>query len=389
MRRKPPAPHPLSDVCLNCHAPIETRFCGECGQENEPAAPSFSALIADLWQEFLQLDGKVLKTLIYLISRPGYLSLEYVSGRRIRYVSPFRLYFWATALFVLLFYKLNVIDTEELQRATTKVEQAVKLEKKVSDKEKAARDVTPADSKSKSTKTSTTSPPSPKAANISIGATRTTENNISINSPADLNSDAIGQIYGLIAPKMANKPINVLGVPIELSSLPTTALDYHSAQDKLPPEKRDSLRERFVKEKVIRARNNPFDFIKSLAGGALPNVLIFCVPIWALMLKVFFRKRLYIEHIIFALHIHIFAIFLFGLQMIAIGGFGWNHPAVRLFPFVALLPYNFLAGKRFYGQHPAWILAKGAGLSLGYGCILGLALVLGIFVTLIGSFFNL
>jgi hypothetical protein len=378
VRRKPPAPQPLSDVCLNCHAPIETRFCGECGQENEPAAPSFAALIADLWQEFLQLDGKVLKTLCYLIARPGYLSLEYVSGRRIRYVSPFRLYFWATALFVLLFYKLNVIDTEELQRKTAKVEQAVVAAKKQEESELKSDRKT----RVKSPKSSPISTPLPKT-------TSKNENNITINSPADLNSDAIGQIYGIVAPKMANKPINVLGVPIELSSLPTTALDYHSSQDRLPPEKRDSLRERFVKEKVIRARNNPFDFIKSLAGGALPNVLIFCVPIWALMLKVFFRKRLYIEHIIFALHIHIFAIFLFGLQMIAIGGFGWNHPAVRLFPFVALLPYNFLAGKRFYGQHPAWILAKGAGLSLGYGCILGLALVLGILVTLIGSLLNL
>ena len=380
MRRLSPAPLPLSDVCLNCGASIASRFCGECGQENEPAAPSFSALIADLWQEFLQLDGKVLRTLWFLLSRPGFLSAEYVSGRRIRYVSPFRLYFWATALFVLLFYKLNVIDTEELQRVTQKAERIAQAELAS----------TRADSKpvEKNSRPKPTTRPLPE---ISIGESskKSGPNHISLSSAKDLKSDAMGQVYSELLPVLSTKGAEIFGVRINPTALPKTVFEYHDAQDALPKNERDDLKRRFVTERVIRAKNNPFELVRSLVGGALPNILILCVPIWAVMLKLFFRRRLYIEHVVFALHTHIFAIFLFGLRLSFEHLTGMENAGTRIGPLVVLIGYNFLAGLRFYRERPVVTLVKGAGLSCGYGCILIFAATLGLLITLIATFLNL
>ena len=246
MRPKLRAPVPLPEICLNCGETIATRFCGACGQENEPAAPTFAALIGDLWQEFLQLDGKVLKTLWLLLRKPGFLSAEYVSGRRIRYVSPFRLYFWATALFVLLFYKLNVVDQERLEKVFDK---ASKVQSSLFD-----------------------SPPESKQTKVIV---KTKKNNISINSPSDLTNDKMVPIYNVL---MKEKSGTVMGVPINFSTLPKSVLAYEEAQNKLLPVKRDSYFTRVVTERAIKAKNSPYDLIRSIIGGALPNILIFCVP---------------------------------------------------------------------------------------------------------------
>ena len=133
----------------------------------------------------------------------------------------------------------------------------------------------------------------------------------------------------------------------------------------------------------------PYDLIRSIAGGALPNILIFCVPVWAIILKIFFPKRLYIEHIVFALHVHIFAVFVLGVRMVISDGLGFKNPLTVLIPWVYLPIYNFFAGQRFYREHPVATLVKGAGISCGYGCILGFAAVLGVVVTLIGALMNL
>ena len=72
-----------------------------------------------------------------------------------------------------------------------------------------------------------------------------------------------------------------------------------------------------------------------------------------------------------------------------VDGLGWNNAVVRNVPLLPLLVYNFFAGKRFYREHPALVLAKGAGLSCGYGCILIFAATLGLLITLVATFLNL
>ena len=92
---KPPVErdvHPEVENCSNCGSELEGPYCSACGQENRPAAAplcqSFSTVIDDLFS----LDGRVLLTLRFLISRPGHLTSEYLAGRMVRYTHPLRLF---------------------------------------------------------------------------------------------------------------------------------------------------------------------------------------------------------------------------------------------------------------------------------------------------------
>ncbi len=354
--RSRPAPPPLSDTCLNCGTAVETKFCGACGQENEPPTPGFGSVLGDLWQEFLQVDGKVLKTLWYLLSRPGFLSAEYVAGKRISYVSPFKLYFWTTALFVIFFLRLNLIDSEKLQRTSDQIAQQVAQDAKKNNKETQKN----------------------KKVNIKID-----ENPIKIDNRTIKKQEALVAATEEILPTLMSRKMIFLGEPIELSTVPKTVLDYRESKIY----QNDSLKRRFVIERFIRIKNNPWEGLKSLVSGALPNVLIFCVPIWALVIKLFFPRRLYIEHLIFALHTHIVGIVLLALSLgikVTLGPPAW----ASVFPIVGMLVYNFVAARRFYQGHPAWLILKGGLLSCAYGCILQVAITIGLLVTLLWTILN-
>ena len=76
-------------------------FCGACGQRSVPANPTVSELAGDAWQELSGYDGRIAATFRGLL-HPGRLTLEYLQGRRARYLPPIRLYLIASVTYFLL-----------------------------------------------------------------------------------------------------------------------------------------------------------------------------------------------------------------------------------------------------------------------------------------------
>jgi hypothetical protein len=63
-----------------------------CGQEDRPAEPTLKQVVGDAWEAVTNLEGRVLQSLGLLFFFPGFLTGEYLEGRRARWVSPVRLY---------------------------------------------------------------------------------------------------------------------------------------------------------------------------------------------------------------------------------------------------------------------------------------------------------
>ena len=84
--------------CLNCGAALHGSFCSACGQRSVPPDPSVAEVAGDAWQELSGYDGRVAATFRGLL-RPGYLTREYVAGRRARYLSPVRLYLIVSVIY--------------------------------------------------------------------------------------------------------------------------------------------------------------------------------------------------------------------------------------------------------------------------------------------------
>ena len=89
-------------ACLNCGAPLAGAFCADCGQRDIPPYPSVRELIVDAAAEFSGWDGRLAPSLRDLILRPGMLTREFLEGRRVRYISPLRLYLMASLVYFLL-----------------------------------------------------------------------------------------------------------------------------------------------------------------------------------------------------------------------------------------------------------------------------------------------
>lgn len=89
--------------CANCGAAVAGHYCAACGQETRLHMPSAAEFAHEFIGHYVALEGKLWKTLVLLLCRPGRLTAEYLAGRRARYVQPLRLYLTFSVLFFALF----------------------------------------------------------------------------------------------------------------------------------------------------------------------------------------------------------------------------------------------------------------------------------------------
>ena len=90
--------------CPNCQTilPGESKFCPDCGQKRiHPKDHSVWHLIVESVGDFFHFDSKFFATLRPLLFRPGYLTNEYLSGKRARYFQPFKLFLFISFLYFL------------------------------------------------------------------------------------------------------------------------------------------------------------------------------------------------------------------------------------------------------------------------------------------------
>jgi len=85
-------PSPTTRVCLNCGTGLYGSYCHCCGQKDQNRRIPLTSLFHDVVHDMLHWDKKVLGTLWLVFARPGLVAQEYLEGRRIRHVPPFRLY---------------------------------------------------------------------------------------------------------------------------------------------------------------------------------------------------------------------------------------------------------------------------------------------------------
>jgi len=89
-------------TCLNCGSALSGSFCSECGQRAAPPHPSLRELGGEAFAELSGWDGKVAETVRALLRKPGKLTIEFLEGRRARYLSPLRLYLMCSVIYFLI-----------------------------------------------------------------------------------------------------------------------------------------------------------------------------------------------------------------------------------------------------------------------------------------------
>jgi hypothetical protein len=91
--------HSAASHCPNCSASVSGHFCHQCGQETVLHPPSAREFMHEFIGHYVAIEGKLWKSLGLLLFRPGRLTLEYINGRRVRYVQPLRMYLTFSLIF--------------------------------------------------------------------------------------------------------------------------------------------------------------------------------------------------------------------------------------------------------------------------------------------------
>lgn len=88
-------------LCANCGATANGHYCANCGQKNEHPIHSLWHFINEATEDLTHADSRLWETLGALLFKPGYLTTEFLAGRRVKYLPPIRLYLVMSVLFFL------------------------------------------------------------------------------------------------------------------------------------------------------------------------------------------------------------------------------------------------------------------------------------------------
>jgi hypothetical protein len=99
-------------VCATCEQPLLGPYCSNCGEKK---LDQHDRRIIHLFEEVIHslthADSKFLRSFKYLFTRPGFLTSEYLAGRRKGYSSPLSLFFIANLL-ILFFARYDTFNSQ-------------------------------------------------------------------------------------------------------------------------------------------------------------------------------------------------------------------------------------------------------------------------------------
>jgi hypothetical protein len=84
--------------CLNCGTALQGPHCHACGQPVKGMVRHLKSILQDFLDTIFEYDSRIWRTLVPLYLRPGHITNDFLAGKRIRYVLPFRLMFVLTVV---------------------------------------------------------------------------------------------------------------------------------------------------------------------------------------------------------------------------------------------------------------------------------------------------
>lgn len=317
----------MSDInhCKNCGSELKNfyKHCPECGQKVHDNL-TLSVLFNNTISNYFSVDARFFRSFIPLMFRPGYLAKKFVEGKRLTYLHPAQFYLFISVVFFFIF-SFSVRNSER------KLDAALQADFKLPEVKDSLDD----------------------------GKILDTTDINNILEPLKDNNIDIG---------MSDDEMKALDSV--LKSSPSKASDFSSFIHKrknidslIVAKAPDDLiyKEMGMKEDANKWERRFFmqglKFYKKRGGGVLgvlydtvPVAMFILLPIFALILKLFFfRRGRYSHHLVFGFYFFSFLFTVFSLILLVnkiIEIPDWIDTLLVFSTFI----YLFLAIKKFYGQ---------------------------------------
>ena len=434
--------------CENCGTPLTGEFCSACGQHAIDYRRSLWRVLIDAADSFLNWDTKFLASIGVLLSKPWKLTNDFNAGRRARYVHPLRLYLLASIAFFLMFKFVkiddNVVELGPQDRAEMaallgkfvgpdsvltadqqakvdslrarisqgegavtgeerdELEELVKSALATKMKERFAKGERAKLKQALRRLPEIPKPPSTKdAAEMrakidSEVAEKLAAAGLPTPSPPPEAERAKAQAEAAadIAKERATAGAEQAPIPpIDVPAPPAEARKHrgpgiHFGSDDKPKTPFESWMEGRIKSKVGEDGTRGKLFLQTLLNN-VPTMMLCCVPLFALVLKLLYirKRRYYVEHLVYALHIHTFIYV--GVTVVVLCAVliaQWSDVARALFSTACgfvMFGLVFLSIRRVYGEGWFFSTLKFILGGIAYFVVLIIAVGTTAFITLL------
>jgi len=276
--------------CLNCGFQVEEHYCSRCGQPNLELKENFWQFISHSIAHYFHFDNKFFQTLVPLLTKPGKVTLDYLAGKRARYINPISMYIFVSIVYFLV---VSPPKSKEKAKKETKTDIA-----KVQQKQKAIID--------------SIGEPLAKAGigkEFSETAQQAIKQSFDMETFRELTfkqQDTV--LKNLKATYQTKKPDSLLKIIKKLNKIhiiknDSTYAAYLARQETLAADEKDNFIERYIEKRRIGFGENG-DFIKEQLEHNRPKQYFLFMPLMALFIMLNFRKNhiKYLDHLIFTIH---------------------------------------------------------------------------------------
>ncbi|AUC79055.1 hypothetical protein CW736_06455 [Nonlabens sp. MB-3u-79] len=114
------------EECLNCSTPldVEDKYCHQCGQLNSKKQLALQDFFGEFFSNIFSYDSRIWRTIKHLLFKPGYVSRQFISGKRLSYTNPFRFFLSVCIVFFLMLQLenfVNIFTEDQIEKAVADV----------------------------------------------------------------------------------------------------------------------------------------------------------------------------------------------------------------------------------------------------------------------------
>ncbi|MFI1743894.1 DUF3667 domain-containing protein [Thalassobellus sediminis] len=338
------------ETCKNCEQKFKKKFkfCPHCGQKVNDAL-TLGVLFYNTISNYFSFDARFFKSFIPLLFKPGYLASKFIEGKRLLYLHPAQMYLFITVVFFFLFSFIQRDQVQSLDKQLAKSLPKAKVLDTISNAN--VRDSLQAVALFKEQKEDS--------------ITRS-----ELEKPLNDNRFLTGMPGAKIDSLVNADDYKKNGIqPFDFNQKELDSLITLNVSDDLLYNAMGMRTDANWFSKRLYAQ--ALKFYKSRQGGsilqvfydAVPIAMFFLLPIFAVLLKLFYRKRgTYAHHLVFSFY---YFSFLFVVFSVIIGvNFILDIPDwIDLLIAISSFGYLLIALQRFYQQGVFKSFIKGSVVS--------------------------
>lgn len=323
------------EKCLNCEQKLDKsdRFCPNCSQLNSTKKLHFKDIFSEFFGSLFAYDSRIMLTLRSLIFRPGFITKEYVAGRRMKYANPFRFYLSVSIIFFLLSGLIDKInDYTRFQEIDNQIV-TVRI-----------NETPPVDEESNITTEDQAMTDSIHKTN-SLATQQSTDSNYKADKEVNYPSES--ELSKLNRVRRFDRRLKTYGAFYAENK----DLKIHEALHQLGHH--NNTANRWLYKKAIDLNffiENP-EVAYSYFVSKIPIVIFLFMPVFALFIKLIYIRRnkyTYMEHLVFAFHVQslLFVLLIFSKLL----SFTFSTTLLYTLVFFIFCLYLYKAMRRFYEQ---------------------------------------